>query len=611
MGLQPPIADYALLGDCQSAALVDRTGSLDWWCAPRFDSRSTFARILDESAGHWSIRPEEPFEVEREYLPDTMVLRTTFRTEAGTLRLTDALALAPGARGHDIGHESPHAVLRHAEALDGTVPVVVEYVPRPEYGLVRPVLVPTDAGLESLGGPDTTLLVGDHALEPAGDRATARIELRQGQSAAWALHHRQGLDGGGAVATLDPRAALDDTVEAWRSWTAMHTAYEGAYAEQVRRSALVLQALTYQPSGAVVAAATTSLPEIPGGEWNWDYRFSWLRDASLTLKALWVGACPDEAARYFDWMARSAGSFRADGHVQIMFGVEGERDLTEHELVHLDGYHGARPVRVGNAAWDQTQLDVYGQVLEAAWALRDQLGRLDAHTAAFLRSLADRAAESWREEDDGIWEGREGKRHYTSSKVMCWTALDRAVKLADRLDAADRVEAWTRERDSVREAILEQGWHEEAGAYTGAFGSHHLDASVLLMPLVDFLPADDERMRQTIDVIERELGDGGLVSRWTGGDDEGAFVICSCWLAESLARGGDARRAREVLDGVWGYANDVGLLAEEVDRRDGAQLGNFPQAFSHVGFINAAWAIEQAEHGQPQATGEALPGAAA
>jgi GH15 family glucan-1,4-alpha-glucosidase len=590
--MSQPIADYALLGDCQGAALVGRDGSVDWWCAPRFDSRSVFARLLDPGAGHWTIRPVGESDVEREYVADTLVLRTTFRTAQGVVRLTDALVLGESERGHDLGLRSPHALVRLVEGLAGEVSVDVDFSPRPEYGLVTPRIVQADGALATFGGADVLVLSGDAELEPDRGAARAELVLREGDSVAFAAEHREALPGTPAP-QLDPRRALEDTVAAWQSWSELHQAYEGFARDEVRLSARVLQALTYQPTGAVVAAATTSLPEIVGGSWNWDYRFAWLRDASMTLNALWVGACPDEAGRYFQWMARAAAGARERGHVQIMFGVGGERDLTEHELGHLSGYRYSRPVRVGNDAWRQTQLDVYGEVLDAAYGLRDVIGGFDALTARFLCTLADQAAERWQETDAGIWEGREGQRHYLSAKLMCWVALDRAVKLAAELDAEGRERRWASERDAVREAILGDGWSDEAGAYTGAFGSDHLDASVLMMPLVGFLPAGEQRMRATIAAIEEELSDGGLVRRWTGAE-EGGFVICSYWLADCLARAGEVERATEVFEAVSGCASDLGLLSEEIDPQSGELIGNFPQAFSHVGLINAAWSIEQA-----------------
>jgi GH15 family glucan-1,4-alpha-glucosidase len=588
----PAIADYGLLGDCQSAALVSREGSVDWWCPSRFDAPSAFARLLDARAGHWSIRPNVAFEVERAYVAETMVLETIFRTAGGVLRLRDALALGSGERGHQIGCRSPHALIRVLDGLEGEVPVCVEFTPRPEYGLIEPTLVADEGAIVTVGGAGRLLLTAGGELDLERSRARAEFVLGGGDRRGFSLQYAPAISGG-RPAPLDPAAALSDTLAAWRSWSELHQSYDGPYAAEVRSSARLLQCLTYQPTGAIVAAPTTSLPEEIGGASNWDYRFAWLRDASMTLNALWVGACPDEAQRYFGFMARAAAVPADADHVQIMFGVQGERDLTEHELDHLRGYRDSAPVRVGNDAWRQKQLDVLGEVLESAYLLRDQLGEFDELTRTFLRELADRTAETWREPDAGIWEGREGERQYLTSKLMCWVALDRAVKLAVQLGAEDSVERWSRARDEVRQTILEQGWHSGAGAYTGAFGSEHLDAGVLLMPIVGFIAADDERMSSTISAIEQQLTSHGLVRRWTGAGGEGAFVICSYWLAHCHALAGDTARAQEVFDAVTAHANDLGLLSEEID--DGGQLiSNFPQGLSHIGLINAAYAIQQA-----------------
>jgi GH15 family glucan-1,4-alpha-glucosidase len=466
-----------------------------------------------------------------------------------------------------------------------------------EYGLVTPQLAPTPRGIDIGGGAERLTLTGDLPLTIEQRRVVARFTLGEGDSAVFTLHHRRAVDP--LSAPLDGRATLDDTIAGWRSWTQTHQGYQGPYREQVMRSGLVLQALTYQPTGAVVAAATTSLPEKMGGSANWDYRFGWLRDGSLTLKALWVAACPDEGRRFFDWIAASTGPV-GEGYVPIMFGVGGEHDLTEHQLGHLAGYADSRPVRVGNDAWAQKQLDVLGEVLECAWVLRKQLGELSPPTAAFLRSLADRAAVGWREPDAGIWEGREGERDYLTSKVMCWVALDRAINLADRLGDEADVAWWERVREEIRKAILERGWNESVRAFTGAFGSDHLDAGVLLLPIVGFLPGDDERVVATLDAIERDLSKDALVQRWTGSGDEGTFIICSYWLAAGRAMAGQVERAKQIFETVTGHANDVGLLSEEIDLRDKALIGNFPQALSHIGLINAAWAIAQAESSKQQ-----------
>ena len=596
------IGDYAFISDCQSAALVKRDGSVEWYCPARFDSPSIFARLLDADGGHWSIRPVGEFEVERAYLGDTMVLRTVFHTAQGRVALTDALALESGARGHDIGERVPHVLLRRVEGIEGEIELEVEFSPRLEYGLTTPLVSPTDTGVAARGGPVELHLLTDCPLGIDNSKATARPTLRAGEVLDFALVYRRAFgDGNNAVPDLEVGTELENTSEGWRSWSELHRGYEGPYVEQVRRSALVLQALTYQPTGAVTAAATTSLPETCGAGDNWDYRFAWLRDLSLTLRALWVAACPDEAQRFFYWVDRAVGAHLTDvqQQVQIMYGVEGERDLTEHSLEHLRGFRDSRPVRIGNDAWCQKQLDVLGEVVDAAHLLRDQLGdEFDDVIARLVSSFADKAAASWQEPDTGMWEARDKARPYLSSKVMCWVALDRAIELAPRLGEHADAKSWKIARQEVREAILERGWSEEAGAYTGAFGSDQLDASVLLMPLVDFLPATDPRMWATIEKIECELAKDGLVHRWVG--DENGFLICTYWLVECLARAGKTGRAVELFERTTSYANDLGLLAEEAHAATGELWGNFPQAFSHVGLINAAWSLaeDQPWHGK-------------
>ncbi len=593
------IEDYAFLSDCHGAALVSSAGSIDWWCVPRFDSPSVFGRLLDPGAGHWSIAPTGDVQVERTYVRDSMAVRTTFTTGDGSVALTDALALEPGARGHDLGHRSPHTLLRRIDGLSGSVTVAVEVSPRLEYGLTVPRWHRVDDRWVAQAGPATLLLTVDLPLHAEGGTlqgvvtvaAGDRLELRLTYTPSYGTDDPAGVEMPGDV---------EDTVESWQSWQDMHVAYEGAHVAEVRRSALVLQALTYQPSGAVTAAATTSLPEKVGGSDNWDYRFAWVRDVSLTMQALWVGACPDEADKFFRWLGHSVGQI-GDAPLQIMFGVEGERDLSEHELNHLSGYRDSVPVRVGNEAWRQRQLDVLGEVLFAAHLMRDQIGDFGPELQRLLSTLADQAAEQWRQPDAGMWEARDASRHYLTSKVMCWVALDRAVLLADRLGDQAHPDRWATARDEIKTTVLEQGWQESAGAYTGAFGSEELDASVLLLPLVGFLPADDGRMLRTIHTVRDRLGDGALVHRWKG--DGYGFLICSYWLVECLALAGEVEEAERRFETLTGYANDVGLLAEEVDPASGELMGNFPQAFSHVGLINAAWALTQ----QRERAGEQQP----
>jgi len=592
-GAEPAIADYGFLSDCHSAALVDRSGSVDWFCVPRFDSPSVFGRLLDAEAGHWVIRPGEDFTTERRYVGNSLVLRTVFRTASGEVAVTDALALAAGARGHDIGLASPHVLLRRIEGLSGAVPMCSELAPRMEYGRTEPHLSGVEGGFEARGGPVRLTCTSTVEFDCADGVARADFSVGAGDRVDFGLTYQPSYSTAAQRDGDEP--SIEDTVAGWESWSALHTTYDGAFPDEVHRSSLVLQGLTFGPSGAVIAAPTTSLPETMGGELNFDYRFAWLRDLSLTIRALWLAACPDEPARLFDWLSHSAGHVRHE-LIQIMYGVEGERDLTEHLLEHLSGFRGSAPVRVGNAAWEQQQLDVLGEVLDAAHLLRDQLGELAEPTRQLLVALADRAADSWQEPDAGMWEARDAQRHYTTSKVMCWVALDRATKLADKLGEHADPDKWAVARDEVRSAILEQAWSEDAGAYTGAFGSDHLDASVLLLPLVDFLPATDERMRATIEAVESGLGNEVLVRRWP--DDRSGFLICTYWLVECLVLCGEPERAEKWFRSATDASNDLGLLSEEGDPDTGELLGNFPQAFSHVGLINAAWRL-----GQPTSKG--------
>jgi GH15 family glucan-1,4-alpha-glucosidase len=397
---------------------------------------------------------------------------------------------------------------------------------------------------------------------------------------------------------------IEETAEGWRSWEDDHDIYEGPHRELVRTSSRVLKGLTYRPTGAIVAAPTTSLPEAVGGARNWDYRFCWIRDSSMTIEALYIGSCPEEVEEFVSFMTSSAGGRAGEGSLQIMYGIGGEHDLSERELGHLRGWRDSRPVRVGNGAWDQVQLDVYGELLNSLYLYREKLGDLHPEIQAFAADLADTAARRWREADSGIWEMRGELRHHLSSKVLCWTALDRAVKLAPQLGDHAKVPEWEAERDEIRAAILERGWSEKRQAFTQSFDSDELDAAMLLMPILGFLPATDERMRSTIETIARDLTEDGLVLRYRTGEglnedgltgEEGTFVICSFWLVSCLAKAGEPERAEELFDRLTGYANDLGLLAEEVDTRSSEQLGNFPQAFSHIGLISAAWEIDKAQ----------------
>jgi GH15 family glucan-1,4-alpha-glucosidase len=600
-----PIADHALLSDCHSAALVTRSGSVDWLCFPRFDSPSVFGRLLDDTAGHWSIAPAGPSESTRGYVDRTMVLQTTFETSSGRLVVTDALALGPDSHEHQLGKGAPHLLIRRVECTSGEVDVAIAYSPRAEYGLISHLLSNVDGGVTARGGAEWLVLTSPVPLELDAGTGTAQLHLTAGETRTFALHRSTLGEVPARVWTDDELAdRLADTIAKWQAWCEVHQSYDGPWADQVHLSGRVLQALHYQPSGAIVAAATTSLPEGVGGERNWDYRFTWVRDASFTMDALWVAACPDEANDFFSFMCTAAaGSLDRGMALQIMFGIGGEHDLSERSLTHLDGWRDSRPVRVGNGAWEQQQVDVYGELLDCLRRLADQIGELDPHTKAFLAACADTAAVKWREPDQGIWEVRGEPRHFLYSKVMCWVALDRAINLASRLDAEERVDSWKAARDEIYESVINDGWSEEAGSFTQYFGGTELDASNLMLPIVGFLPATHPRMKATIDAVAERLTDEhGLVFRYRAEEGvdglagtEGTFLLCTFWLAQAQAMAGEVAAARTTFERAAQYANDLGLLAEEVDSETGEMLGNFPQAFSHIGLVNAAWAISQAE----------------
>ncbi|GHO88382.1 glycoside hydrolase family 15 protein [Dictyobacter formicarum] len=415
-----PIADYALLSDCRSAALVSRGGSIDWLCFPRFDGPSVFARLLDEQAGHWSISPTNTHEVSRRYIAETMALETTFHTPTGSVVLVDAMAMGRNERGHDLGIDSPGIVLRSVSCQSGTVEIDFEYAPRFEYGLIYPLLKPIPEGIVARGGADILALSSTVDLAIEGSRAYARFTLHAGEQVNFAVQHRASWETISRMYTQREIAEyLQDTITGWRTWSALHQMYEGPWRDLVHHSGRVLQALMFRPTGAIVAAPTTSLPESVGGERNWDYRFTWIRDACLTLDALWVAACPDEAHWFFSWMAGAvATQIKRGADLQIMFGVGGEHDLSERTLKQLVGWRNSYPVRVGNGAWEQRQIDVYGELLSAVRRLRDQLGGLDDATRSFLVEVANAAAARWQERDQGIWEVR-GSRVISFIQSLC------------------------------------------------------------------------------------------------------------------------------------------------------------------------------------------------
>lgn len=593
------IGDYALIGDAHTAALVATDGSIDWCCWPRFDSGAVFCRVLDANKGGWfRVGPTAAGTVSRAYVGDTNVLATTFTTESGQVRITDCMPVeSRGPRGGN-AVDSTHEILRIVEGLVGEVELTIEFRPTFDFGRVTTALIVTPTGGVGMAGPERLVLTSPVALEAdARGALVGRIHVRPGERLSFIVAY---TGPGYALPTFESQTqidlALQRTLAYWEHWSNRCT-YEGPYATHVRRSALVLKLLTFEPTGALVAAPTTSLPEEIGGARNWDYRFTWLRDSSLILYALMSVGYHDEAADFFAWLERLC--LGCHGPVQILYAIDGSADLGEIELDHLEGYRASRPVRIGNGAATQTQLDVYGEVLDAAHLCFERIRPLHPSLWTLLCRLANQAAARWREPDQGIWEVRSGAQHFVYSKLLCWVALDRAVRLTEAAGVLGDVAAWRRTRDEIRDAILAEGYSERIGAFTQAFGSSALDASALAIPLVGFLPATDPRVQSTVSQIQKQLMSRGLVYRYLLDDglpgSDATFALCSFWLVDNLALAGKVDEARQVFDRVVGYANDVGLLSEEIDPLTGELLGNFPQGFTHLALIRSAVHIAKAE----------------
>ena len=588
----PSIGDYGLIGNCRSAALVSRDGSIDWLCWPRYDSPSIFAALVDaDHGGRFVIRPTVPFRSEHRYVPDTNVLETTFHTAGGACVVRDLMPISDDLDA--VGGPVPeHELLRDVEGLDGAVELEVRYEPRPGYGLVRPRL----QGRGHFGvwcdvGRGTVILRGELPLTLIDDGRNAHgtLTLRAGEHRAWSLVYSAE-----APAVLPPLGAaagtrISQSVRWWRFW-AGRCRYDGPYRQAVVRSALALKLLAYAPSGAIIAAPTTSLPERIGGDANWDYRYCWLRDAALTTRALLALGYDEEAGAFLNWLLHATRLTWPE--LQIVYDVFGEASLPERELQHLVGYAGSRPVRIGNGAYQQIQLDVYGEVICAAAQCAPRTGRFDRDTAGLLVGLGRTVCKRWREPDAGIWEPRDGLRPHTVSRALCWVALDQLLKLHQRGLVEVPVDLFRRERDTIRAEIETRGYSERLESYVATLDGDDVDASLLTLPLFGYADPASPRMRSTYARIWERLGRDALVYRSEPTGREGTFGICAFWAVECVAGGGDLDAATCHFERLLGYANDLGLYAEEIDPDTGAMLGNFPQGFTHIGLINAAVELE-------------------
>ena len=576
-----PIGDYAIIGDCRSAALVSRIGSIDWLCWPRFDSPSIFAALLDHRRGGcFKISPAGTLATSRRYVGDSAVLETTFRTPSGVARLTDLMPVASETeKGRELWPD--HELLRRVECLEGTIDIDVEFDPRPEYGRLTPRLL--ERGIFGLlcDGGDHVIAVRSEMPLTVGDGPGARgqARLRAGEARSLSVSYEHGLP-----LVLPPTGAaaaerIARSVAWWEDWMRA-CRYDGSHADAVRRSAIPLKLLTFAPSGALIAAPTTSLPEAIGGARNWDYRYCWLRDASLSVRAFDDRGFEVEGEAFLSWILHATRLTWPE--LQVLYDVYGEARVPESIVDHLEGYARSAPVRTGNAAMHQLQLDIYGEVVDAAWRYVERGGRLDRTTARTLRGFGEVVIRRWREPDEGIWEPRSGRRHLTHSKVMCWVALDRLARLCQRRHVPADAGRYSRARDTVREAIEAHGFNERLGSYVSVFDGDDVDASLLLLSLVGYADPRSARNRGTLTRVRERLGVNGLLYRYLDEDDgvggtESAFGICSFWNVEARALQGDVADATDEFEHLLSLGNDVGLFAEEIDVRSGAVVGNFPR----------------------------------
>jgi GH15 family glucan-1,4-alpha-glucosidase len=595
IGAYPPIEDYGYIADCHSSALVSKAGSIDWCCMPRVDSKRCFGRILGwEQGGYCQIVPSAPYETSRRYLPDTLVLVTSFQSSEGEAHLIDCFPMRRGGK-----HDPYQQILRIIEGVKGRMELTVEIIPRFDYGAIRPWIRQYKRDYYiAIGGSDGLLISGDVHLHMRGRHdLVGSFFIEKGQRGHLSVLFRrpeeldEGLVKAPSIEELDRR--LEETIQWWQTWSSKGK-IEGPYAEQVKRSAIILKALSNAPTGAIAAAPTTSLPETPGGSRNWDYRFSWIRDSSFTVRSLAEVGHIGEADGFRRFIERSAAGSAEE--IQVLFGVGGERRLREQEIKEMEGYRGARPVRIGNSAEGQRQLDVYGELLSLAWRWHTLGYSPDDDYWEFLQELVNAAIRLWKTPDRGIWEMRGKPRHFVYSKAMCWAAVDRGIKLAVDSGSKRFVGEWEKALGEIRQTIEEKGYDAKRGVFIQAFDYPVMDASLLLLPTFEFIDYSDERMVRTTDAAMSDLDEDGLLSRYPAGNDglegsEGTFLACSFWLAECLARQGRLEEAHKVFKRALSTGNDLGLFSEEYDVQRKEMLGNFPQGLTHLSLVGAAVAL--------------------
>jgi pentatricopeptide repeat protein len=597
--IYPPISDYGYIADCHSSALISRSGSIDWCCMPRIDSKSCFGRLLGwEKGGYCQIVPAKRYETSRRYLEDTLILETTFRSDQDETRLLDCFTMRKGGK-----HDPHKQILRTVEGVRGRMELIVHVAPCFDYGAIKPWIKKYKGDhYIAIGGSDGLLISGDIHLEMEHRHfLTGFFTLEEGQRLHLSIVHRWPEELDENIAKVPDIQELErrfqETIDWWHFWTSKGKV-QGPYASYVRRSSIVLKGLSNAPTGAIAAAPTTSLPEAFGGSRNWDYRYTWIRDSSLTVRSLAEVGHLSEADGFRRFLERSAAGSAEE--VQILFDVGGGRRLHEYEIEELEGYRKAKPVRVGNAATRQMQLDMYGELLDLAWRWHHRGYSPDDDYWEFLAELVNAAAKKWNKPDRGIWEVRGKPRHFVFSKAMCWAALDRGVRLAEDLGRKAPLNLWKKARNEVYRAIEKKGFEAKRGVFIQAFDRPEMDASLLLLPTVGFVAYEDERMIRTTDAIRMDLEEDGLLRRYATGNDEmpgkeGVFLACSFWLVECLSRQGRLDEAHEVFKRVLATGNDVGLFSEEYDTETRQMLGNFPQGLTHLSLIAAAVALSETE----------------